>query len=380
MKKYTIIATSTFGLEAIVKRELNNLGFEDVTVENGKLKFKGDFRDIVRANLWLRTADRVLLEVGEFKALSFVELFDKTKELPWEDFIPLDGNFTVDGASQKSKLFSISDSQSIVEKAIIERLKENYEGVEWFEKTGARYKIKVSLLNDIASLTIDTSGDPLHKRGYRERQAVAPIKETLAAAMVSLSYWRPNRPLFDPFCGSGTIAIEAALIGKNIAPGLDRKFVSEEWDVSDPQIWQDERRKAFKAIRNDIKLDIMGSDIDHKIVLVARDNAENLGLEEDITFFIKDFREVDLKNNYGVLITNPPYGERISEINEVKKMYKELGDKMREFDTWSIYVITNHEDFEKSYGRKADRKRKLFNGNIKTDYYQFYGKRPPKEE
>lgn len=379
MKKFTLIATATFGLEAIVKRELQSLGYDDINIDNGKVKFKGDFSDIAKANLWLRAADRVLLEVGEFEALSFAELFDKTKALPWEDYIPVDGNFTVDGSSVKSKLFSISDSQSIVEKAIIERLKENYDGVEWFEKSGARYKIKVSLLNDIASLTIDTSGEGLHKRGYRERQAQAPIKETLAAAMVMLSYWRPERPFFDPFCGSGTIAIEAALIGKNIAPGLDRKFISEEWDVFDKNVWTEARRQAFKEIKHDTRLKIMGSDIDHKIVLVARDNAANLGLEDDITFFIKDFREVELKNDYGVLITNPPYGERIAEIEEVKKMYRDLGALMKDLNTWSIYVITNHEDFEKTYGRKADRKRKLFNGNIKTDYYQFYGDRPPRD-
>lgn len=376
MKKYKLIATTTFGLEAIARRELEALGYEDVRVENGKVMFEGDLSDIARANLWLRTADRVLLVVGEFKAVTFVELFDQTKALPWEEFIPEDGNFIVNGNSVKSTLFSISDSQSIVEKAIVERLKEHYKGVEWFSKTGAEYKVKVSLLNDIATLTIDTSGEGLHKRGYRERQAVAPIKETLAAAMVLLSFWKPDRPFFDPFCGSGTLAIEAALIGKNIAPGLDRGFAAEAWKISDKKVWQEERRKAFSAIRNDLRLKIMGSDIDHKIVLVARDNASNLGLEDDITFFIKDFREVELENNYGVAITNPPYGERISEIMEVKKMYKDLGALFKELDTWSIYVITNHEDFEQTFGRKADRKRKLFNGNIKTDYYQFYGKRP----
>ncbi|NLM06155.1 MAG: class I SAM-dependent RNA methyltransferase [Tissierellia bacterium] len=379
MGKYNLHATVAFGLEAITKRELIGLGMENVRVEDGKVRFSGDEYDIAKANLWLRTADRVLLEVGEFKALSFTELFDKTREIPWEEYIPEDGNFTVDGSSVKSKLFSISDSQSIVEKAIVERLKENYKGVDWFEKTGARYKVKVALLRDIATITIDTTGESLHKRGYRKRQAIAPIKETLAAAMVMLSFWKPERPLFDPFCGSGTILVEAALIGKNIAPGLDRSFVAETWDMIDPKVWKEERVKALKEIRNDVKLNLLGSDIDRKLVLIARDNAFNLGLEDDIAFTIKDFRDVDLKDDYGVLITNPPYGERISEIDEAKELYKDLGEKMKDLKTWSIYVITNHEDFEKSYGRKADRKRKLFNGNIKTDYYQFYGERPPRE-
>jgi len=379
MGKYNLHATVAFGLEAITKRELIGLGMENVRVEDGKVRFSGEEYDIAKANLWLRTADRVLLEVGEFKALSFTELFDKTREIPWEEYIPEDGNFTVDGSSVKSKLFSISDSQSIVEKAIVERLKENYKGVDWFEKTGARYKVKVALLRDIATITIDTTGESLHKRGYRKRQAIAPIKETLAAAMVMLSFWKPERPLFDPFCGSGTILVEAALIGKNIAPGLDRSFVAEAWDFIDPKVWKEERVKALKEIRNDVKLNLLGSDIDRKLVLIARDNAFNLGLEDDIAFTIKDFRDVDLKDDYGVLITNPPYGERISEIDEAKELYKDLGEKMKDLKTWSIYVITNHEDFEKSYGRKADRKRKLFNGNIKTDYYQFYGERPPRE-
>ncbi len=379
MKNIELIATTTFGLEAVCKRELMNLGYEKVNVENGKLTFKATERDIAKTNIWLRTADRVLLKMGDFKALTFDELFEKTKALPWEEWIPEDGNFIVEGKSISSKLFSISDCQRIVEKAIVEKLKTKYD-VSWFEKTGAKYTVEVSLLKDIATLTIDTSGEGLHKRGYRDRAGDAPIKETLAAAMILLSYWNKERTLLDPFCGSGTIPIEAAMIGKNIAPGLDRNFAAEEWPNIDKQFWTDEKRAAFKVIDNDIKLDILGCDIDKRSILRARDNAANLGLEEDIQFFMKDMRDVDLKNEYGVVITNPPYGERMGENEEVQQLYTDLGDKFREFDTWSMYVITSEEEFEKLYGKKADRKRKLYNGRIKVDYYQFYGPRPPKKE
>lgn len=379
MENIELIATTTFGLEAVCKRELMDLGYEKVEVENGKLTFKASKRDIAKTNIWLRTADRVLLKMGEFKALTFDELFERTKALPWEEWIPEDGNFVVEGKSISSKLFSISDCQRIVEKAIVEKLKTKYD-VSWFEKTGAKYTVEVSLLKDIATLTIDTSGEGLHKRGYRDRAGDAPIKETLAAAMILLSYWNKERTLLDPFCGSGTIPIEAAMIGKNIAPGLDRNFAAEEWPNIDKEFWTEEKRRAFKAIDNDVKLDILGCDIDKRSILRARDNAANLGLEDDIQFFMKDMRDVDLKNEYGVVITNPPYGERMGEDEEVQELYTDLGDKFREFDTWSMYVITSEEDFEKLYGRKADRKRKLYNGRIKVDYYQFYGPRPPKKD
>ncbi|NLL81091.1 MAG: class I SAM-dependent RNA methyltransferase [Tissierellia bacterium] len=377
MGNLELIATTTFGLEAICKRELLDLGFNDIKVENGKVNFKGSEKDIPTANIWLRTADRVLVKLGEFKAVTFDELFEKTKALPWDEWIPEDGNFVVEGKSIASKLFSISDSQRIVEKAIVEKLKTKYD-VDWFSKSGPRFTVEVSLLKDIATLTIDTSGEGLHKRGYRDRAGDAPIKETLAAAMILLSYWNKERTLFDPFCGSGTIPIEAAMIGRNIAPGLDRKFASEEWERIPKKYWQDARKKAFEAIDNDAKLDILGCDIDKRSILRARDNAANLGLEEDIQFFMKDMRDVDLKDNYGVVITNPPYGERIGEKEEIEQLYIDLGKKFKSFDTWSIYVITSEEDFENLYGKKADRKRKLYNGRIKVDYYQFYGPRPPK--
>ncbi len=377
MEKIDLIATTTFGLEAVAKRELMNLGYNDLKVENGKVEFRGSLKDIARTNIWLRTADRVLLKMGEFKALSFEELFQNTKALPWEEWIPEDGNFVIEGKSVDSKLFSISDCQRIVEKAIVEKLKTKY-NVEWFKKTGAKYTVEVSLLKDIATLTIDTSGEGLHKRGYRDRAGDAPIKETLAAAMILLSYWNKDRVLLDPLCGSGTIPIEAAMIGKNIAPGLDRKFAAEMWEKIDKEYWSEVRKDAFSAIDNNVKLHILGCDIDKRSILRARDNAANLGLEDDIAFFMKDMRDVDLNDEYGVVITNPPYGERIGEKEEVTKLYIDLGKKFRELKTWSVYVITSDEDFEEKYGKKADKKRKLFNGRIKVDYYQYYGPRPPK--
>ena len=375
MKKIDLIATTAFGIEAVTKREPEALGFEDLKVMDGRVDFKGYLRDIPKANIWLRTADRLLIKMGEFKALSFDELFEKTKALPWDEWIPEDGNFIIEGKSVRSKLYSISDSQRIVEKAIVEKLKTKYKS-DWFEKTGVTYKIQVGLLKDIATLTLDTSGQGLHKRGYRDRAGDAPIKETLAAAMILLSYWNKDRPLFDPFCGSGTIPIEAAMIGKNIAPGLDREFVSEGFANIKKEYWLEERKKAFEAIDNDVRLNIMGCDTDKRSLLRSRDNAANLGLEDDIRFFMKDMREVDILDDYGVVITNPPYGERMGEREDIKQLYKDLGKKLNALETWSSYVITDDANFESLYGRKADRKRKLYNGRIKVDYYQFYGPRP----
>lgn len=376
MEDIELIATTTFGLESIAKRELIDLGYDDLKVENGKITFKAQEKDIPRANLWLRTAERILLKMGEFKALTFEELFEKTKELPWDEWIPEDGNFIIEGKSINSKLYSISDCQRIVEKAIVEKLKTRYD-VDWFKKTGAKYTVEVSLLKDIATLTIDTSGEGLHKRGYRDRAGDAPIKETLAAAMILLSYWNKDRVLLDPFCGSGTIPIEAAMIGRNIAPGLDRNFASEEWSRVKKEYWSEARKEAFQAIDNRSKLHILGCDTDRRSILRARDNAANLGLDEDIAFFIKDMRDVDILDDYGVVITNPPYGERMGEKEEVHRLYMDFGKKFRQLETWSIYLITSEEEFEKLYGKKANRKRKLYNGRIKVDYYQYYGPRPP---
>src|SRR5699024_9211428 len=319
-------------------------------------------------------AERVLIKVGEFKAYTFDELFEKTKALAWENIIPADGEFPVNGKSVKSKLFSISDCQSIVKKAIVERLKQKYK-VDWFEETGSLYKIEISMFKDIATITIDTSGEGLHKRGYRGRAGDAPIKETLAAAMVKLSYWNPSRLLYDPFCGSGTILIEAAMIGRNIAPGIDREFISQKWDIIGEKVYKDIRREALNAIDNDVELNLIGNDIDKWAIDRAMDNAENIGVFDDIKFLQKDMREVKLDNDYGVVITNPPYGERMGEKREIELLYKDFGTKFRRLNTWSIYLLTSYEKFETLYGKKADRKRKLYNGRIKVDYYQFYGPR-----
>lgn len=375
MENIELIATTAFGLEAVAKRELEALGYSDMKVENGKVTFKGREKDIAKTNIWLRTVERVLVKLGEFKAFSFDELFEKTKALPWDQWLEEDANFLVEGKSINSKLYSISDCQRIVEKAVVEKLKIKYD-VDWFPKTGAKYTIEVALLKDVATLTIDTSGPGLHKRGYRDRAGDAPIKETLAAGMILLSFWNKDRVLFDPFCGSGTIPIEAAMIGKNIAPGLDRNFASEEWSKVGKEFFKEEKRQAFKEIDNETKLQILGSDTDKRSILRARDNAANLGLEDDIAFFMKDMRDVDLEDNYGVVITNPPYGERMGEKKEIDELYKDLGTKLRDFETWSVYVITASKDFESTYGRRADRRRKLYNGRIETTYFQFYGPRP----
>ncbi|CCQ97354.1 putative RNA methyltransferase YpsC [[Clostridium] ultunense Esp] len=377
MEQIELIATTTFGLEAIVKRELQNLGYNDLMVENGKITFKATEKDIPITNLWLRSADRVLLKMGEFKAISFDELFEKTKALPWDEWITEDGKFTVEGKSVNSKLFSISDSQAIVKKAVVEKLETKYKR-DWFEETGAKFTIEVSLLKDIATLTIDTSGSGLHKRGYRTQSVEAPLKETLAAALIQLSYWNKDRFLLDPFCGSGTIPIEAAMIGKNIAPGLNRNFASEGWPRIKKEYWQDARREAWDVMVKDFDLNIIGSDIDKKAIELAKENVANLGLEEDIKFITKDFRDFKFRDNYGVIICNPPYGERIGEEKEVDKLYKDMGEIFRKLGTYSIYVLTSSEDFERLYGKDADRKRKLYNGRIKVDYYQYYGPRPPR--
>lgn len=376
MKKLTLIASCAFGLEAVVKREIIKLGFDDIRVSDGKVEFLADLNDIAKVNLWIRCAERILIKVGEFKAFSFEDLYQGIKKIKWEDFISIDDKFPVDASSVKSKLFSLSDIQKISKKSIVDRLKEVYD-VQWFnESSNALYHIDVSILKDNVTVTIDTSGDALHKRGYRKRAGDAPIKETLASAMISLSFWEPNRVFYDPFCGSGTICIEAYMIGRNIAPGIMRNFAFENWNFFDKEVLKNEKNKARALIDYDVNLKILGSDIDRHSILVARDNADILGVEDEISFFIKDMRNVDLYNEYGVVVTNPPYGERMGEIDDIKKLYRDFGEKFKTLDTWSLYLITSMESFEKLYGKKADRKRKLFNGKIKTDFYQFYGPKP----
>ncbi|WP_134698506.1 class I SAM-dependent RNA methyltransferase [Ammoniphilus sp. YIM 78166] len=372
-----LIATSTFGLESVVGEEVRSLGFENAVVENGKVTFKAGLEAIPKANLWLRTADRIRLKVGEFEARTFDELFEKTKALPWSDWLPVDAQFPVDGKSVKSTLFSISDSQAIVKKAIVEHMKQKYKK-EWFEESGPLYRIEVSLLKDVATLTIDTSGTALHKRGYRTLIGGAPLKETMAAALILLSKWRPDTALIDPFCGSGTIPIEAALIGQNIAPGMNREFASENWPIIPKEIWREARRETHDLARYDQPLQIMGTDYDEEVLQVARRNAEEAMVGEHIHFQRMDVRDLRSSKKYGKIICNPPYGERLGEEKEVELLYREMGRVFQALDTWSYYVITSNEKFEELFGRRASKKRKLFNGNIKVDYYQYFGPRPPR--
>lgn len=377
MQKVELIATATFGLEAVVAQEVRALGYEDVKVDNGKVTFTADISAIPRANLWLRTADRVRLKMGEFRATTFDELFEKTKALPWSDWLPENATFPVEGKSVKSTLFSVPDCQAIVKKAVVESLKKTYKR-DWFEEQGPMYKIEVALLKDVATLTIDTSGPGLHKRGYRGLIGAAPLKETMAAAMILLSRWKPDRVLMDPFCGSGTIPIEAALIGQNIAPGMNREFVSESWPNIPKTVWRQARAETHDLARYDQKLEIIGTDIDDEILRVARRNAAEAGVEDQIHFQRMDVRDVRTKRKYGYLICNPPYGERLGDWKQISRLYRDMGEVFSALDTWSFYVLTSDEQFEKHFGRTASKKRKLYNGNIKVDYYQFFGPKPPR--
>lgn len=376
MSKLELIATATFGLEAVVKREIENLGFKVLKSEDAKITYLGDERAVVKSNLWLRCADRVLIKLGEFSALSFEELFQQAKALPWEEWIPEDAKFTVTGTSVKSKLHSVPDCQSIVKKAIVEKLKETYH-CQWFAETGPEYLIKVTILKDRATVTLDTSGAGLHKRGYRVKDVAAPIKETLAAAMVQLSYWKEGRLLLDPFCGSGTIPIEAALIGKNIAPGLSRKFAAEQWTAIPASLWKEERKAAFEAIKEDADLRIQASDILPSAVKAARENAMEAGVDDCIEFHIKPLKDVRLDGEHGIVICNPPYGERIGEQDEIRKIYADLKRLFADKPTWSLYLVTTDKNFENLvFGRPADRRRKLYNGRLEVTYYQYYGEKP----
>jgi putative N6-adenine-specific DNA methylase len=376
MNEITLIATAAFGLEKVVKNELIALGFESIKVSEGKIEFEAALGDIPRANLWLRSADRVLLKMGEFPALTFDELFEKTKALPWETFITKDGKFDVNGKAVKSTLGSIRACQAIVKKAVVERLKEKYHQ-EWFEETGPEFTIQISMLKDVATLTIDTSGAGLHKRGYREEAGEAPLKETLAAALVLLSFWDADRLLIDPMCGSGTILIEAAMIARHIAPGLRRTFASEKWPVIDENYWSESRLAARDVIIPDQKLQIFGYDIDAENIEVCKSNAAIAGVEDVINFERKDVKDLWIDKQYGIVISNPPYGVRMSDFKDINQIYIAINKTFRKKRGWSVYVLTADEMFPNYFKRaRPDRVRKLYNGNIKVNYYQYYGDRP----
>lgn len=377
MSKIKFIATTAFGVEATVKREVTKLGCKDISVLDGRINFTGDISTIAKCNIWLRSADRLLINFGEFFAFTFDELFEKTKALPWEEFLTEDAKFTVTGKSIKSTLFSVPDCQSIVKKSIVERLKLKYKK-NWFEESGPEYKVQVSLLKDFVTITIDTTGPGLHKRGYRENSVIAPLKETLTSTLIELSYWKPDRILLDPMCGSGTIPIEASLMAKNIAPGLLRKFVSEEWPQIPKKIWSEARKDAYSKINVDFTPEIYGYDIDPKAIELSKHNATLAGVDTCIRFDVKPFKEVKIEKEYGIVICNPPYGERIGELHDLEELYRDMGNLFKKHDTWSVYVITSNDNFERLYGKLANKKRKLFNGMIKTNYYQYIGPRPSK--
>lgn len=372
--KFKLVATAAMGLEGIVADELKELGFE-TTTENGKVFFEGDEEAIAKANIWLRVADRVKIVVGEFHAKTFDQLFEQTKALPWEKYLPVDANFPVSGKSVKSTLYSVPDCQSIVKKAIVERLKSAYKRMSFLDESGARYKIEVSILKDKVTLTMDTSGAGLHKRGYRTTQGDAPLKETLAAALVKISKWSPHRPFVDPFCGSGTLCIEAAMIGQNIAPGYNREFDAEEWSWMKPAVWEKVRNEADLQANYDEELTILGTDIDHRMIEIAKSNALEAGFGDIIEFKQMQATDFTTRHDNGVIVSNPPYGERIGEVEVIEKTLHTFGDVMQKYPSWSVYLLSSMENLETIYGKTATKKRKLFNGFIRTDFYQFWGKR-----
>ena len=378
--KYTLISPCFFGMEKMLANEIKNLGFEIEKTEDGRVTYKTDEYGIARGNMWLRCAERVSLKVAEFKATSFEELYDRTRQIDWSRFIPYGAEFPVAKASSiKSKLYSTPDIQSIVKKAVVDSLKEKYMESNMLKEDKERYPIFVFIHKDRVVLSIDTTGLALHKRGYRELSNKAPIRETLAAGLVYLTPWRPGRTLVDPMCGSGTILIEATMIGINMAPGMNREFISEKWRTIDKNIWWEVRKEAFDLLRDDESFTIYGYDIDPESIKIAKNNAEIAGVEKYIKFECGDATKFASQEEYGFLITNPPYGERLEDQESVKLLYKELGYTLRRLKNWSYYLITSYEDFEYEFGQDAIRKRKLYNGMLKTYYYQYPGPKPPKK-
>jgi putative N6-adenine-specific DNA methylase len=381
MKTYELVVPCHFGLEAVTKREIYDLGYEITRVEDGRITFEGDEEAICRANVFLRTAERVLLQVGRFHAETFDELFEGIKALPWEAYIPRDGKFWVTKASSiKSKLFSPSDIQSIAKKAMVERMKQSYD-INWFEENGAPYPVRIFLLKDEVMVTLDTTGESLHKRGYRLMTSKAPLTETLAASLILLSPWRRDRILVDPFCGSGTFPIEAAMIAANIAPGMNRSFTAEQWTNLIPKkLWQETFEEAHEMVDTEIETDIQGYDIDGEVVKAARENAKRAGVDGLIHLQQRAVADLHHPKKYGFIITNPPYGERLEDKKDLPELYTQIGHAFAGLDSWSLYMITSYEDAERYIGRKADKNRKIYNGMIKTYFYQFMGPKPPKQK
>ena len=381
MRTFELLVPCHFGLEAVLKREIYDLGYEITKVEDGRVTFEGDEEAICRANIFLRTAERVLIQVGRFKATTFEELFQGIKNLPWEEYIPEDGKFWVKKASSiNSKLFSPSDIQSIAKKAMVDRMKQKYRK-DWFKEDGAPYPVRIFLLKDEVTVALDTSGDSLHKRGYRTMTSKAPLTETLAAALILLTPWRANRILVDPFCGSGTFPIEAAMIAANIAPGMNREFTAEQWtNLIDRKLWYECVKEAEDMIDTEVEVDIQGYDIDGDVVKAARENAKRAGVDHMIHFQQRAVADLNHPKKYGFLITNPPYGERLEDKADLPALYTQIGEAYQRLDSWSMFLITSYTDTEKYIGRKADKNRKIYNGMLKTYFYQFLGPRPPKKQ
>lgn len=377
MPEIELIATAPMGLESLVAREVRELGYEEVKVDNGRVTFVGDELAICRANLWLRTADRVLVKMGQFEARTFDELFEGTKALPWPDWIPADAEFPVEGRSHKSQLSSVPACQGIVKKAVVEKMKTRY-GTEWFPESGARFVIEVALHNDVATLTLDTTGPSLHKRGYRKKVTEAPLKETMAAAMLMLSRWRPERPLYDPFCGSGTLPIEAAMLAWNMAPGLRRSFPSERWTLVPESLWSEAREEAFDLFDDSTPLAITGSDIDGSAIEVAQAACKAAGLAGELTFRKLPIADAAPRGDYGLLITNPPYGERLGDRAQAEKTVRELGRLYDRLPTWTAFVLSPSKQLEHWMGRRSDKNRKLFNGRIECHLHMYLGPLPPR--
>lgn len=381
MKTYELIAPCHFGLESVLKREIQDLGYEISQTEDGKVRFIADAEGIARANIFLRTTERILVNVGEFTAVTFDELFEKTKAIDWASFIPEDGRVWVAKAnSVKSKLFSPSDIQSIVKKAIVEKMKIQYD-TNKVPETGAAYPLRISIMKDKVTIGLDSSGESLHKRGYRTDTVKAPISETLAAALILLTPWKKDRILVDPFCGSGTFPIEAAMIGCNMAPGMNRSFLAEKWTNFIPKkCWYDAVNEAMERMDDSVEMTIQGYDIDPSAVRAARENAERAGVDHLVHFQVRDVKNLSHAKKYGFIITNPPYGERLEEKEDLPALYSALGERFKALDSWSMYMITSYEDAEKYIGRKADKNRKIYNGMLKTYFYQFMGPRPLRRE